>query len=293
MLTFCVNHTLRNIHTNKINSPLFHHHHHSPPASDVPDVYSVFGGLSLELAKLNLRDAAALGLGNRMGATVHDHDTRFGMLGNDENGNAMGEHIFYDSVTAKRTLLGGCCHSDCFFPPVYKITSERIMYVEWDVWHPCDDWFVSCLCWPKYCLSATMRDLCCGMGSGNDENSKAALKRRQENIEMEKKRMICNRWCVIPIGRTANFIDIDLVADVGAHQRLTQLVVNEGDLLLHLLPGDASMNSEKKEGEDFVTFKVKGVPEVFSAFDDLSYDLSLMNLKNYRQNAVSKQMMNR
>ena len=79
-------------------------------------------------------------------------------------------------------------------------------------------------------------------------------------------------------------MDIDLVADVGAHQRCSQLCLNEGDLLLHILPGDAS--EDTTDG----VFTVHAVPEVFASFDDLSFELSQMDLRNFRQNAVAMQM---
>jgi hypothetical protein len=105
---------------------------------------------------------------------------------------------------------------------------------------------------------------------------------------MNKDRNFINRNCACPIGRTANFTDIDLVVDVGAHQNLAQLVLNEGDLILYLLPGDATSDAEGGQ-----PFRVKAVPEVFSLFDDFSYDLSQMNLKHFRQNAVVQEMMER
>ena len=41
-----------------------------------------------------------------------------------------GEYVYYDSETARRTLLGMACNADCCLPPVYKITSERVLHVE-------------------------------------------------------------------------------------------------------------------------------------------------------------------
>jgi len=78
------------------------------------------------------------------------------------------------------------------------------------------------------------------------------------------------------------------MVDVGAHQNLLQLPLNEGDLILHLLPGDASLAAE--QDGDNVKFRVKGVPEVFSLFDDFSYDVSNLDLTNFRQNVVAQEM---
>ena len=108
--------------------------------TDVPNVFDLFSTLTLDLSKVNLKDAAALGLGSHMGATVWNYDARSRTDGPAERVNdPQGESIFYDSVTAKRTTLGKCFHHDVCLPPVYKITSERVMYVEWDVWYPCDE----------------------------------------------------------------------------------------------------------------------------------------------------------
>lgn len=97
--------------------------------------------------------------------------------------------------------------------------------------------------------------------------------------------MVTQTFCAWPVGRTAHFFDLDLVADVGAHQRCSQLVLNEGDLLLHRLAGgDASAPGQ-------ATFAVRSVPEVFSTFDDLSYDLAKMDLTHFRQSAVVQRMV--
>ena len=55
------------------------------------------------------------------------------------------------------------------------------------------------------------------------------------------------------------------------------------------MDGDASTANEGTGNE----FKVTSVPEVFSLFDDFSYDLSNLNLTHFRQNAVAQQIMRR
>ncbi|GMH95772.1 hypothetical protein TrVE_jg12746 [Triparma verrucosa] len=256
--------------------------------TDVPNVYEVYSTMTFELAKMNLRDAAAVGLGTRMGAVAWSHDARSGAEGpaTIEPGREL---VFYNSVTAKRTLLGRLLHLDCCLPPVYKLTSERIMYVDWDVWHPCDAPITNCLLLPFYASRACLKDCCCGFSGSTGENATAALKRRQDNLEKDKTRNFVNKHCACPVGRTANFIDIDLVMDVGAHQRLAQLPLNEGDLILYLMDGDASIAAEGTGNK----FYVKSVPEVFSLFDDLSYDLSNLDLTHFRQNAITQEIMRR
>ena len=81
--------------------------------------------------------------------------------------------------------------------------------------------------------------------------------------------------------------DTDIVADVGAHQNLTQLCINEGDLLMHRLAGgDAS-------AKDQDVFTVRAVPEVFNQFDELSFEFAKMDLSHYRQSAIGQEMMGR
>ena len=223
---------------------------------------------------------------------VHSYDARVGAEGPAVTPN-RGELIFYDSVTAKRTILGRCCHLDCCLPPVYKITSERVMFVEWDVWHPFDSPISSCLSLPYFLARSLIGDCCCGVGASNSENAAAQMKRRSEDKEKNKGRNCLNRACAIPVGRTANFTDIDLMMDVGAHQNLVQLVTNEGDLILHMMPGDASTAAEEGAGAGSYALRVKDVPEVFSLFDDFSYDLSNLNLTHFRQNAVAQTIMQR
>jgi len=255
--------------------------------TDVPRPYEIFSSLTYELAKMNLKDAARLGLGKRMGAVAWEFDARFGADGQSTTPN-NNELVFYDSINARRTFLGKIMHLDCCLPPVYKITSERIMYVDWDVWHPLDAPISSCLCLPFYIANSFLKDCCCGFSNSTGASVKEAMQKRAENTEKQKKRNFLNRHCVFPTGRTANFIDIDLMVDVGAHQNLLQLPLNEGDLILHLLPGDASLAAE--QDGDNVKFRVKGVPEVFSLFDDFSYDVSNLDLTNFRQNVVAQEM---
>ena len=76
-----------------------------------------------------------------------------------------------------------------------------------------------------------------------------------------------------------------MVVDVGAHQKCHQLPMNEGDLLLYRVGGDKS--------DSDTVFLVRQVPEVFSTFDDLSYDLSRMDLSRFRTNAITTEVMRR
>jgi len=88
--------------------------------------------------------------------------------------------------------------------------------------------------------------------------------------------------CKMPWGRTLDYFDSDIIVDVGAHQGIMQLCRNEGDLIVHRLGGDASDTNQE--------FTVSNVPEVWTLFDDLSYDLSKLNLKSYTRNALGQKM---
>ena len=257
--------------------------------TDIPNVFDLFSTLTFELSKVNLKDAAALGLGSHMGATVWNYDARSRTDGPAERVNdSRGESIFYDSATAKRTFLGKCFHHDVCLPPVYKLTSERILYVEWDTWYPCDEpHMLPCL--PVYILKAFFRDLCCGFGSGREEKAKDVIARRKENKEKEKTRSFINSCCACPIGRTANFMDIDIIGDIGAKQKCSQLCLNEGDLHLYVLGAGEGADASGDTDENGI-FTVRFVPEVFAKFDDLSYELSKMDLTHFRQNVMSQEI---
>jgi len=79
-----------------------------------------------------------------------------------------------------------------------------------------------------------------------------------------------------------DFFDTDLIVDVQAKQDLLQLCRNEGNLLVYRLSGD---QSDKK-----TVYTIADVPEVYTLFDDLSYDLARLDLKAYAENAVGQQM---
>jgi hypothetical protein len=84
---------------------------------------------------LPLKGAAGMGLGRRMGAVSYNYDARSENLskgpGQDDE-----EFVYYDSLTAERNCCGRLLHLDCCLPAVFKITSERVLHVEWDTWHP-------------------------------------------------------------------------------------------------------------------------------------------------------------
>ena len=184
--------------------------------TDIPGVYNLYSTMTLQLSKMNLKSAAMVGLGTRMGAVVWNYDARSGANGPAEATNdPLSESLFYDSVEAERTALGRIFHHDCCMPPIYKITSERLMYVDWDFWYACDEPYLIPFV-PFYVLRACFRDMCCGFGSGTRNKAKDALKKRKEDKEKNTERSCIARCCACPIGRTANFMDIDLVADVGA-----------------------------------------------------------------------------
>ena len=59
---------------------------------------------------------------------------------------------YYDSITARRTFCGNICQLPCCFPPIYKVTSERVLFTQWDMYRPCDDPCTCCFYWPWWCF---------------------------------------------------------------------------------------------------------------------------------------------
>ena len=108
----------------------------------LPDVvapFDVFNEVTFELSKINLQGATSSVLGARMGATVWGFDARSGAEGTPQGTSLRGsprgwrgevEHVYYDSLSARRTCCGYVANAECCFPPIYKVTSERVVYTE-------------------------------------------------------------------------------------------------------------------------------------------------------------------
>ena len=71
----------------------------------------------------------------------------------------------------------------------------------------------------------------------------------------------CTYW---PNGRTVNFFDADIIVDISAHQRCSQMCLNEGDLLCVYRVAGADRSDGAK------VFRIPQVPGAFVTFDDLS-----------------------
>ena len=139
-----------------------------------------------------------------------------------------------------------------------------------------------CTCW---LIRGCARECCCALGS-----SEAAANRRQAVLASKAKEQLeagaCSNCCIVPVGRTAHYFDIDIVADIRARQSCWQLCLNEGSLHFgRLQGGDASHDAHTS-----AFFNIRYVPEVFAYFDALSYDLSKMDLSVFRQNAMRNDM---
>jgi len=259
---------------------------------DVVDPFHVFNDVTFELSKINLQGARDGALGARMGATVRNFDARSGVDGiatQSRPWRGEQEYIYYDSLTARRTCLGHLCNVDCCCAPIYKVTSERVLYTEWDMWHPCDSpihTLSCCCCWAG---RGCARECCCALGASAaaTERLKAATSQKVGQSEPPDAQCDFCHCIAIPVGRTAHFFDLDIVADIRAKQSCWQLCLNEGSLHFGRLPGgDASHDSRTH-----TFFNVKYVPEVFSYFDELSFELSKMDLSHFRQNAMRNDMM--
>ena len=264
----------------------------------VPDVvapFDVFNDVTFELSKINLQGARAGTLGARMGATVWSHDARSGADGPAQHGaqhkpwRGQQEHVYYDSLTARRTCLGYLCSHDCCCPPIYKVTSERVLYTEWDYWYPCEDPLQSltwCMCWAG---RGVARECCCAIGASEAavERLKAKTAKQLQQSAAHPAQHHGSRCCALPVGRTAHFFDLDIVADIRAKQSCWQLCLNDGSLHFGRLAGADASHSQRTH----TFFNVKSVPEVFAYFDELSIELSRMELAHFRQNAMGNDMM--
>ena len=263
--------------------------------TDVVKPFDVFNEVTFELSKINLRGATAAALGQRMGATIWNFDARAGAEGpavaTDKGWRGERETVYYDSRMASRTCFGQCCHQDLCCPHEYRVTSERVTYTRWDLWYLCDEPLTGGFCCvPCYACRGCMRECCCAIGAANIAES-----RRKRATELERakqaartsKRGCVGEYCACPVGRTAHYFDIDIVADVRAHQSCWQLCLNEGSLEFGRVPGgDASHGSSLAS-----FFRVRDVPEVFAHFDEFSYELSKLDLKHFRQNVMRNEMV--
>ena len=137
------------------------------------------------------------------------------------------------------------------------------------MWYPCDDPVESLSCCCCWAARACSREFCCALGASAaaTERVKKAASRQQGQGDTTDgcgcvRALPC---CAIPVGRTAHFFDLDIVADIRAKQSCWQLCLNEGSLHFGRLPGgDASHDSRAH-----TFFNVKYVPEVFAYFDEV------------------------
>ena len=286
--------------------------------SDVANVGDVFQRISFELSKLNLETANIMGLGKRMGAVTWELPAG-GQGPVEKRVDLEQELVYYDSRKAKRTWCGVLCQLDCCFQPEYKVTSERVMYTDWEWWHLCDGNPADVLLCPLYAVKACARDFsCCTNGSGRFRRQR---EQQRKNEAYEKREHACGcaaDLCKLPVGRRYEFFDRDIVADVRAYQRCDQLCLNEGDLLIYVNPGhqdhdlrargvglpmkasdrripaafgDGSDVEDGEGGQQYKPFVVVDVPEVFSTFDQLSLALSQMDLRGQLQNSIATAMV--
>ena len=160
------------------------------------------------------------------------------------------EQVFYDSARAPRHPIGAFWY--CMSCPMWtKITDHRIVHSTWDWCHPCD--YNPCLRCCKGCDGCLCNPHC------------------------------FHEWCRIPVGRTMDTFDADIIVDIGAHQNCFKICRNEGDLVIYRLPGGDMSHQQEK-------FTVPDVPRIFSVFDEMTYRLSKMNLKNFAARSLGRDM---
>jgi hypothetical protein len=103
--------------------------------------------------------------------------------------------------------------------------------------------FGCCCC---YAGRACAREFCCAIGASTVAAERRAHKLAAAAKQPDEANSGCcgAHFCAVPVGRTAHFFDIDIVADVRAQQSCWQLVLNEGSLHFgRMAGGDASHNT--------------------------------------------------
>ena len=94
----------------------------------------------------------------------------------------------------------------------------------WDLWYLCDEPFGLCMV-PWYTCRGCAREVCCAVGASAvaEQRRKAALEvERAKSAARAAQRGCVGECCVCPVGRTAHYFDIDIVADVRARARTPQ-----------------------------------------------------------------------
>ena len=66
-------------------------------------------------------------------------------------------------------------------------------------------------------------------------------------------------------------LDSDIIVDISAHQSCFQIMLNEGDITIHRLPGGDPSDPSPQ-------FVVEDVPDPFGVFDELSYEIAKLNV---------------
>ena len=168
-------------------------------------------------------------------------------------------------------------------PSRYKITSERVVFTDWEYWYPCDSPSTLC-CAPLYCARGVARECCCALGSSVHAYDRVVARRAAAAAARDTKRSCA--CCALPVGRSAEYFDLDIVLDIQAHQSCFQLCVNEGDLKFGRLQGADASNDSAAEA----FFVLKNAPEAFGLFDDLSFEFSKLDLTAFRRGALVNDM---
>ena len=175
---------------------------------------------------------------------------------------ARNEIVFYDSAKARRTLLGKM-HYCLACPGWSKLTTQRVVYSRWDLIPIAEVPNATCA-------------ICCDCGGSQADwlppDTGSFRTTTGENDE-----------CRVPCGRTLDTFDSDIVVDASAHQTLCQICRNEGDVVLYRKAGaDLSDSSE--------VFVLPDVVSPFDVFNDVTFELSKINLQGATSSALGARM---
>ena len=181
------------------------------------------------------------------------------------------EHVFYDSAVARRSLLGKF-HYCISCPGWSKVTSARVVYSRWDL--------LKCSEVPAQVATGCG---CCSARAREDDWAppNPAVFETPVAVQADEQEECCS--CRVPCGRTLDTFDADIIVDASAHQTLCQICRGEGDLVLYRKAGaDLSDPSE--------VFVISDVVKPFDVFNDITFELSKINLRGAAAAALGARM---
>ena len=177
------------------------------------------------------------------------------------------ERVFYDSARAQRTFAGRF-HYCIACPGWSKATSERVVYSRWNLV-------------PLAELPNVVAHQFCGFICTTEADWLPAPDTRTFVTPAQGDEDCC-AWR-LPCGRALDTFDADIIVDASAHQTLLQICRGEGDVVLYRKAGaDLSDPSE--------VFVMTDVRKPFDVFNEITFELSKINLQGATTQALGRRM---